>query len=176
MLRQTKIALIFAVALWGSVGALFNLLDWSGTLASVNLATSMSTLEGGQEGWQATSSMIVTWLGALFILWAKILSAAFCWFGAHRMWSARTARTEYFSVAKQPALVGCGIAVFMLFSGFIVIAESFFELWRSELLRPIALESAFRYGAMISLIAIFVAQPESEPALEAFELANKGTE
>jgi len=176
MLRQTKIALVFAVALWGTVGALLNLLDWPGTLASVNMAISMSTIEGGEEAWQATSSMFVTWLGALFIVGAKILSAAFCWFGTHRMWSARAALTQHFSVAKQPALVGCGIAVFLLFGGFIVIAESFFELWRSELLRPIALESAFRYGAMISLIAIFVAQPEPDPHFEAFEFANKSTQ
>nr|MDA3933179.1 DUF2165 family protein [Gammaproteobacteria bacterium] len=55
------------------------------------------------------------------------------------------------------ALTGCMIAVIMLFGGFIVIAESWFELWRSDVMRGPVLESAFRYGGMIMLIALFVA-------------------
>lgn len=64
-----------------------------------------------------------------------------------------------FSAAKGIALAGCGIAVIMLFGGFIVIAESWFELWRSEAMGA-ALSAAVRYGSMIALIAIFVAAPE----------------
>ena len=48
------------------------------------------------------------------------------------MWQSRNASVADFSSAKRIALAGCGIAVIMLFGGFIVIAESWFELWRSE--------------------------------------------
>ena len=48
----------------------------------------------------------------------------------------------------------------MLFTGFIVIAESWFELWRSDVMRGPVLDSAFRYGGMIALIAVFVAVKE----------------
>ena len=44
----------------------------------------------------------------------------------------------------------------MLFSGWIVIAETWFELWRSEVMREAALDAAFRYCGMIGLIALFV--------------------
>lgn len=160
MLRLVKIMLIGAVAAWGLAGALLNMLSWEGTLASVTMATSMSTFEAGAQAWQATSNPVLMWVGAIFIAGSKTVTAVLCMVGAYQMFAARNADAQTFAAAKQLALAGCGIAVFMLFAGFIVVAESWFEMWRSELLRVIALDSAFRYGAMIALIAIFVAQQE----------------
>ncbi len=48
----------------------------------------------------------------------------------------------------------------MLFGGFIVIGETWFEMWRSDVLRDLSLQSAFRYGGMITLIALFVGSLE----------------
>jgi len=160
MLRTTKIALVLAVALWGMVGAFHNFMDWNGTLGAVGAATSMSTFEGGADAWQATSNPLLIWLGALFIVLSKIVAAIMCLIGAAAMWQARQDAPETFAAAKRFALSGCGIAVFMLFTGFVVIAESWYELWRSEAMRGPVLASAFRYGGMIMLIAIFVAQPD----------------
>lgn len=50
--------------------------------------------------------------------------------------------------------------VIMLFGGFIVIAETWFELWRSEVMRDPVLGSAFRYAALMLLIALFVANKD----------------
>jgi predicted small integral membrane protein len=157
MLRFTKITLIGTVALWGFIGATHNILDWGGTLGAVTAATSMSTFEGGAESWQATSNSVVVWLGALFIMLSKVTAAAFCAVGAGRMWSARGADAGTFNAAKELALAGCAIAVIMLFGGFIVIGESWFELWRSDVLRGPVLDGAFRYAGLIALIALFVA-------------------
>jgi len=160
VLRMTKIALILAVAAWGLVGGLLNVINWQGTLSSVLAATSMSTFDGGADSWQATSNSLLMWLGALFIAVSKAVSCGLCLAGAYRMWAARGADCAAFDGAKELALAGCGVALFMLFTGFIVAAESWFEMWRSEVLRVIALQSAFRYGGMIALIALFVAMPE----------------
>ncbi|GAB2688550.1 hypothetical protein GCM10027170_20040 [Aliiglaciecola aliphaticivorans] len=73
------------------------------------------------------------------------------------MWKAQSANSTAYNAAKQIALTGCAVAIIMLFGGFIIIAESWFELWRSESMLAPVLGSAFRYGGMISLIAIFVA-------------------
>ena len=156
MLRITKIVLILTVVLWGGVGAYQNLIDWSGTTGAVAAATSMSTFEEGAESWQATSNPIVIWIGALFIVLSKVAASVLCLIGAQRMWKARESDAATFAKSKELALAGCAIAVIMLFAGFIVIAESWFELWRSEAMRSPVLESAFRYGGMIALIAIFV--------------------
>ena len=73
------------------------------------------------------------------------------------MWSARTAGGLAFERAKEVALAGCGIALLMLFAGWIVIADTWFQGWRSETLRDSALGTAFRYAGFVGLIALFVA-------------------
>jgi predicted small integral membrane protein len=161
MIRIVKIGLIMTVVLWGFFGALGNVLDWDETLGSVAAVTSMVSIEGGAESWQATSNPLIIWLGALFIMLSKLSAGILCMVGAGRMWQSRNGSMTDFSAAKGIALAGCGIAVIMLFGGFIVIAESWYELWRSESMGSV-LSAAVRYGSMIALIAIFVAAPDSE--------------
>ncbi len=157
MLRTVKIILVLVVALWGFTGAFGNLDDWNGTLGAVGAVTSMVTFDEAPTSWRATSNPVIVWLGALFILLSKIAGAVFCTIGGLRMWAARSGNALQFQAAKQPALVGCAIMVIMLFGGFIVIAETWFELWRSEAMLGPVLGSAFRYAGLILLIALFVA-------------------
>jgi predicted small integral membrane protein len=157
MLKNAKIIMILTVALWGILGAFHNLIAWDGTLGAVNAATSMITIEGGAESWQATSNMVVVWIGALFIVLSKLTTVALCSAGAIGMWRARKSDFSAFVAAKKVALTGCAVAIIMLFGGFIVIAESWFELWRSESMLGPVLGSAFRYAGMIGMIALFVA-------------------
>ncbi|HMB58888.1 MAG TPA: DUF2165 family protein [Xanthomonadales bacterium] len=161
MLRITKIILVITVAMWGLLGAFHNVLDWSGTLGAVGAVTSMETFEGGTESWQATSSPVVIWLGALFIMLSKLTAGLLCLKGAANMWGARDKDTASFAAAKSTALAGCAIAVIMLFGGFIVIAESWFELWRSDSMRHLVLDSAFRYAGLIALVALFISTRDS---------------
>ena len=156
MLRVVKIILIWVVSVWGLLGAFHNVVDWSGTFGAVAAVTSMSTFDGGSDSWQATSQPILLWAGALFILLSKVATTIFCAAGGMKMWQARTLNSDEFNKSKDMALVGCAVAVIMLFGGFIVIAEGWFELWRSDLMRGPVLETAFRYAGMITLIAIFV--------------------
>lgn len=160
VLRLTKIILIAAVAAFLLVGAFSNVTDWGGTMGAVAAVTSMATVDGGANGWRATTSPVVIWLGALFILLLKVAAGLLCVTGASRMWAARKDDAAAFATAKELALAGCAIAIFMLFAGWIVIAETWFELWRSDSMRSLALETAFRYGGMIALIALFVATRE----------------
>lgn len=160
MLRNTKILMIVAVAVWGYLGAFGNIADWSGTTGAVGAATSMATWEGGADSWRATNNEALILLGAIAIPVLKLLSAVLCSLGVLAMWRSRTGGATDFDHAKRLALAGCGIAVLLLFGGWIVIAETWFEMWRSEMLREAALDSAFRYIGSIALIALFVAAPE----------------
>jgi predicted small integral membrane protein len=156
MLRMTKILLIACVAVWCLLGAIGNVTDWDGTMGAVGAAASMSTFDGGAESWKATSNPVVIWMGALMIMLSKVAAGMLCSIGALKMWQARDGDAAGFSAAKATALAGCGIAMIMLFGGFIVIGETWFEMWRSDVLRDLSLETAFRYGGMITLIALFV--------------------
>lgn len=157
MLRTVKVLLILAVGIWGLIGALGNLGDWHGAVDKVKATTSMSTWQDGEQDWRATSNPIVIYLGAAMIPAAKLLSGILCVVGAWRMWSARTASDIAFEKAKTLALAGCGIALLMLFAGWIIIADTWFQGWRSETLRNSALGTAFRYAGFVGLISLFVA-------------------
>lgn len=159
MIRTVKLLLVATVAFWGFIGAFENVENWGETLDSVRAVTSMETVPGGAERWQASSNPLLVWLGALFIMLSKLTVGLLCSVGVYQMWQARAGDAVAFSHAKKAALAGFGIAMFMLFGGFIVIAESFFELWRSEVLSNVLL-AAFRYAGLIALIAIFVSMKD----------------
>jgi len=162
MLRTAKIMLVLTVALWAFLGAFGNITDWDGILASVETVTSKTLFEGGASTWQATSNPIVIWIGALLITLSKLIGGAMCAIGGLKMWGARSSDAMTFASAKELALTGFIVLVIMLFGGFIVIAETWFELWRSYEMGGMILGTAFRYGAMITLIAIFVGMKEGE--------------
>ncbi|MBI1393339.1 MAG: DUF2165 family protein [Alphaproteobacteria bacterium] len=156
MLKITKIILALSVAAWGFTGAASNLSDWGGTTGAVAAATSMTMFEPIADSWRATTNPVVITLGAIFIVSLKIAGGALCLAGGVRMAAAIRAGPASFATAKRLAVAGCGLLMFMLFAGWIVIAETWFQLWRSDVWRDAALDSAFRYGAMITLIGIFI--------------------
>jgi predicted small integral membrane protein len=126
----------------------------------------MSTIEGGPDSWQAMTTPLIAWLGALFIVSGKLVTALLCTLGVRHMWQARGSSAADFAAAKQLGLAGCAVGAIMLFGGFLTIAESWFELWRSVGPIRAALLDAFRYGAMLLLIAIFVGQQEEHDQRE----------
>lgn len=160
ILRVTKVLLILSVALWGLIGVYGNIADWGGTVFAMEATTSMSAFEGGSDDWRATTNPAIILLGSLYIIALKTICALLCFTGAWQMWNARAADTKAFASAKTYALAGCAVAIFMLFSGWIVIAETYFELWRSDIWRDAALDSAFRYCGMIGVIALIVGARE----------------
>ncbi|WP_340587981.1 DUF2165 family protein [Erythrobacter alti] len=156
MYRIIKILLALSIAAWALFGALGNVLDWSGTTGAVTATASMSTFEGGADNWRAITNPAVITVVAIMIPALKFTAGVFCMLGAWRMWNARKADQAAFQQAKQAALAGAGIAVILLFVGWIVFAETWFELWRSEPWREAALQSAFRYAGLIALMSLMI--------------------
>jgi predicted small integral membrane protein len=101
-------------------------------------------------------------LGAVWIIAGDLAAAVLCTASVARMWSARNATGAEFAAAKKLALAGCGILAIMLFGGFIVLAEAWFELYRSDALRGPVLDTAYRYLGSVVLIALFIANKEPE--------------
>ena len=166
MLPKIKTLLILTVALWGFISAYQNMTNWDGTISAVLSTTSMTTFNDGETSYQSTSNLVIVWLGALFILISKLATGVLCSIGSLKMWQAQANDSVAFESAKKIALTGCAISMFMLFGGFVVIAEGWFELWRSESMRGPVLESAFRYAGMIAFIAIFVGMKDELPHRE----------
>jgi predicted small integral membrane protein len=162
MLRIVKIALTAAVAAFGLISGIFDLVHWSQTVGAVGMVTSMTSWQGGASSWQAVNSAPLSWLGAVWIIAGDLGAAALCATGVARMWGARHASGAQFAAARIWALTGCGVLAIMLFGGFTVLAEGFFELWRSDAMRGSVLDTAFRYLGSVLLIALFIASKEPE--------------
>jgi predicted small integral membrane protein len=64
MLRFVKMVLIAAVAAFGFIGGIFNLVNWRNTVAEVGRVTSMGSWPGGASNWQAVGSAPLSYLGA----------------------------------------------------------------------------------------------------------------
>ena len=122
----------------------------------------MTSLQGGAASWKAVSSTPLSWLGGVWILSGYLTAGVLCTVSAARMWSARNASGAQFVAAKNLALAGCGIFAIMLFGGFTVVAEGWFELWRSNVMGGLVLNTAYRYLGSILLIALFIASKEPE--------------
>ena len=161
MLRIMKTLLILSVAAWGFVGVQGNFEDIGGTVGALEATVSMATVPDMQDHWKATTNPVVVWLGVLFIITGKIGAGVLCALGAVNMWRARKADAAAFNTAKKFGLAGCAVAVLMLFTGWIIIADSWFYLWNSDALRDVALGAAHRYAAIIGIIAIFVGQSDT---------------
>jgi predicted small integral membrane protein len=162
MLRIVKIVLIATVGAFGFISGIYDLMNWSTTVGTVGMVTSMSGWQGGNSSWQAVSSAPLSWLGAIWIIAGDLAAAVLCSMSVTRMWRARKATGAEFAAAKKLALAGCGIFAIMLFGGFTVLAEAWFELWRSDAMRGPVLDTAYRYLGSILLIALFVGSREPE--------------
>jgi predicted small integral membrane protein len=162
MLRIVKIVLAATVAAFGFICGIFDLTHWHTTVETVGVVTSMTGWSGGAASWQAVRSAPLSWFGAAWIIAGDLTAAALCAASVARMWSARNAAVTEFAAAKKLALAGCGVLAIMLFGGFNVLAETWFELYRSDAMRGPVLDTAFRYLGSILLIALFIANNEPE--------------
>jgi predicted small integral membrane protein len=163
MIRTLKILFAAIVAYWGLIGAMGNFASLSIAYDYVEMVTSMSgVVDAGAAAppWR-TSSPVIVWAGVLLIVLGKLGAAVFCSLGVFKMLRARNADRQEFARARQWAVLGCGLAVAMLFGGFIVIGETMYLMWVAPDGEHAA-AGAFRYGGFIALIMIFIAQAEPE--------------
>jgi len=158
-LRTIKIILIVLVGVWGLIGGLGNLaLSESGFTATAEVVGADE--RSGVADWQRIESPLLIWAAWALLPIGKLATAALCFFGAWRMCLSHHSPADQFNAAKVFGLLGCGIAIAMMFGIFMVAADTYFKLWQADLgsrVMPIA----FRYVGSIGIIALFVNQPDS---------------
>lgn len=156
-MRLLKIVLIVLVGLWGLLGGIGNLVNYAGGHGAVVAVMARDGVPFPPGGpFFAITQPVLTHLGYAVIWLGKLASALTCLWGAVRLWGARVAPAEAFNGAKAVALAGCGIALVMLFGGFVVAGEGYFAMWSSPL-GQLSSAAATQYITAIGLIALFVA-------------------
>ncbi len=159
VVRTIKIALIMLVGLWGLISGLGNLaMTDSGFIATAEVVGADG--RSGVVDWQRIESPPLIWAAWALLPLGKLAIALLCFYGAWRMWLSRRAPGDEFNAAKAVALLGCGIAIAMLFGIFMVVADTYFRFWLTESSSRV-MPIAFRYVCSIGIIALFVNQPDT---------------
>lgn len=159
MIRYLKILLVLLVALWGLIGFMGNLAKLDATYEAVQSVTTMPFFEPGEGPPWATDNAAVIWIGVALIIAGKLAALVFCGWGAIAMLRTVGADAYAYGRAKRWAVLGCGLALAMLFGGFTVFGEMFFLMFMDPG-NEHAAAAAFRYGGFIALIMIFLAQED----------------
>jgi predicted small integral membrane protein len=159
-MRVTKIVLIVLVGVWGLLGGIGNLVNYAGGHAAVVAVMARDEVPFAPGGpFVAITQPALTHLGYAVIWVGKLASALACLWGALRLWGVRSAPAVQFNATKTVALAGCGIALLMLFGGFVVVGGSYFGMW-STARGQLSTTVASQYITSIGIIALFVAMPD----------------
>ena len=160
--RYLKILLTMMVGLFGLIAAAQNLIQMDTDLALVSQVVSGGGAAGVAQ-WQQIQSPLLVTLCWLVIPVAKTIAGVLCFLGVHQMWAARAADAAQFQAAKQAAIAGCGVLLAMLFGVFILISETWFQQWQTELGGAI-LSAAERYIIALGIVLFFVNLEDTTPA------------
>lgn len=160
MERVAKTVLVAAVALFLSLVAWNNLVDYGSNYEFVRHVLSMDTTfpTNQLKGRALTSPAIHHAFYAGIIAW-EALSAAWLWVAAWRLWRARSNGTD-FSRAKPLAVAGLVFNLLLWFVAFITVGGEWFLMWQSQVWN--GQTAAFRMFACIGIILLFLKTPEED--------------
>ncbi|MEP5568588.1 MAG: DUF2165 family protein [Halioglobus sp.] len=131
-LRYIKITMMLMVGLFGLIAAAHNLMQMDSDLALVSQVVIGAGASGIAEWQKIESSWLVTLCWSV-IPAAKTLSGLLCLLCVKNMWSSRHSDELAFQQAKVLGMAGCGVMLVMLFGVFILVSETWFQQWQTEL-------------------------------------------
>ena len=157
-LRYIKIVMMLMIGLFGLIGASYNLMQMDSDLELVSQVI-VGAGASGIADWQKIESQWLVTLCWSIIPIAKVLTGLLCLLCVKQMWSARHLDLLAFQRSKAIGMTGCGIMLAMLFGVFILVSETWFQQWQTELGAGI-LGAAQRYIISIGVVAFFVNLPD----------------
>ncbi len=161
MLRATKIALVFGVAIYYSFVVFNNLTDYDSNYEFVRHTLTMDTTFPGNHGmWRAINSPAAFTAFYFFIIAWEMLTMALCWWGGVRLLRARGRVAAEFERAKSVAIAGLTLSLLMWLVAFLSVGGEWFLMWQSKVANGQA--TAFSLFTVIGIVLLVVAQPERE--------------
>ncbi|ABC32105.1 predicted small integral membrane protein [Hahella chejuensis KCTC 2396] len=157
--RYSKIALVWAAALFATLVAFNNLTDYGSNFAFVSHVLSMDTTFPDNQGmWRALNSPAIHHSAYALIIATESLVAILCWMGGYRL--LRSAKdAERFNQAKGLAIVGLTLGVILWFTGFIAIGGEWFLMWQSKIWN--GQQGAFRFTVILGVTMIYLNMPDT---------------
>lgn len=160
--RIIKILLVASVAAWGLLDGIGNIVVYDTWVKIVAFVLALeNTMIDGELSARAITNPVLPHIGYAFIYLSKITAGILCSVSAFKLWQARNETSEIFQDAKSHFYMGCGIVMFMLIFGFIVLKGTVFNtgLEPSEFTMAVY-NFVTLYLAMLVATLIYVSLPE----------------
>jgi predicted small integral membrane protein len=158
--RLSKVALIWAIALFASLAALSNLTDYDSNYKLVSHVLKMDTTYPDNKGmWRTIDNPIAHHLTYSSIILTEFIIAVLCWLGGYRLFKS-IKDPDTFNKAKGMAIQGLTLGILLWFTGFMTIGGEWFLMWQSEVAN--AQQSSFRIVLIIGITLIYLALPDGE--------------
>lgn len=160
--RLSRLSLVAAVALFFTLVAVGNIVDYGSNFAFVQHVLTMDTtfqspaLMGRAIG-QPWLHHAAYWL----IIGWQILTALLCWTGAWALWRVRRSAAA-FAAAKGIAVAGLTAGFLLYAVGFVTIGGEWFAMWQSRTWNGQG--SAHIFLTFIGIALVYLGLPESGPA------------
>lgn len=153
-LQYAKIATVAAFALWASVVALGNLVDYPTNFEFVRHVLSMdTTFPQSRLQARALPSPVIHHLAYGIIIALELAVSVLCWWGAAGMLKGRR-DPERFRKARDRAAAGYLLAILLFFVGFVTVGGEWFAMWQSTTWN--GLEPAFRLTTVATLFLMLL--------------------
>lgn len=158
--KLSKVALVWAIALFASLAAVSNFTDYESNYRLVSHVLKMDTTYPDNEVmWRAIDNPIVHHLAYGCIILIELVIAVLCWLGGYRL-ARSTKNHDDFNKAKGMATLGLALGFLLWFTGFMTIGGEWFLMWQSEVAN--AQQSAFRLVLIIGVTLVYLALPDGE--------------
>lgn len=132
-LRLSRLALVASVALFFSLVALGNVVDYGSNFTFVQHVLAMDTTfkSPALMGRAITDPRLHHAAYLLIIAW-EIGTALLLWLGVIRLWIHRGSPRSTYLAARGPAILGLTAGFLLYGAGFIAVGGEWFAMWQSQ--------------------------------------------
>ena len=161
MTRFAKMLLLAGLALFYTLVVLDNLTDFNSNFQFVRHVLSMDTTFSGNRGmWRALPSPVWHLAFYLCIIGWEIATTILLWLGVAELLRAARLPASKFNSAKRVPMVALTLSLLMWLVAFLAVGGEWFLMWQSQTWN--GQEAAFRNFAVVALVLLFLAQPETD--------------
>jgi len=161
MFRASKIALVFAVAIYYSFVVFNNLTDYNSNYEFVRHTLTMDTTFPGNHGmWRAINAPAAHTAFYVAIIAWEILTMLLCWWGGFRMLKACRGTAAEFERAKSVAVAALTLSLLMWLVAFLSVGGEWFLMWQSKTAN--GQPTAFSMFTVVGIVLLLVAQRDGD--------------
>lgn len=165
IVRWSKAFLVALIGVFGVLVSLNNIFNYQSNFYFVQHVMLMDTTHlDNKLMWRSISSPAAHHLVLWLIITGEMLTGLLCFFGAWKLLSAANRPSNQFRKAKQLAITGLCLGIFVWFFGFLTVAAEWFLMWQSQEWNGV--QAAFRFVVCIGIVLLYLNQNDPDPISE----------